>query len=327
MPARTLNWGVLGAGWISNRAMLPAIGAARGARLVALASRDADRGAAMAREHGARRFHHGYERLLDDPEVEAVYVALVNSEHMEWTVRALEAGKHVLCEKPLALDAAQAERMAAAAEASGRLLMEALMYRFHPRMQRAVEDLRRQPVGRVSAWFGFRPTDPGTYRLVHQLGGGALYDVGCYSLSVCRWLLGEPDEVAAVARIDEATGVDMTVGATLGYAAGTSGYAWASMESPEEQALEVQLADRTARIETPFTAWRDPDDPYQLMVEAFSRAARRGEQAPIPIAESVAGMRVMDRVREAAGIRPVAPVKRVAARARGKRNSGGATRA
>ncbi len=235
---------------------------------------------------------------------------------MEWTLRALAAGKHVLCEKPLAMTAADAERMGEAARAAGRVLMEAFMYRFHPRLAAQVEEIRARPIRHVSAWFGFRLSDPDNYRLRPELGGGALLDVGCYCLSACRWLLGEPDEVAAVARVGE-TGVDTTVGAALRFPGGATAFAWGSFESPEHQAIEAVLEDRTFRIEQPFTAWRDPHDPYQLMVEAFAKAGLEGSPAPIPVEESVANLRLIERVRAAAGIAGAARAGR-----RGRRSEG-----
>lgn len=276
--------------------MLPAIAASANGRPVVLASRDAAKGREMA-DRFDMRVAGDYDAVLEDPEVDAVYIPLVNSLHREWTLRALAAGKHVLCEKPLAMDAAEGEAMAAAAERAGRLLMEALMYRFHPRLRAQVADLSSRP-RHVSAWFGFRVQDPSNYRLRPELGGGALMDVGVYGLSACRWILGEPEEVAAVAHLGP-TGVDLTTGVSMRFAEGATGYVWASLAAPEQQALEVQLSDLTLRIEQPFTAWRDPDDPYQLMVEAFAQAALEGHPAPLAPAESIANLRLIDRVRVA----------------------------
>jgi D-xylose 1-dehydrogenase (NADP+, D-xylono-1,5-lactone-forming) len=290
---------VLGAAWIADRAVLPAIAAAGNGRAVAIAGRDRERTEAMAARHGVGRVHAAYEDVLADPDVDAVYIPLVNSLHSEWSERALAAGKHVLCEKPLAMSAAEGERMAAAADAAGRLLMEAFMYRFHPRLRSQVEQARQRPIRHVSAWFGFRIAAPENYRLQPELGGGALMDVGCYALSACRWLLGEPTQVGAVARIGE-SGVDLTVGAALGFPEGPTAFAWGSFESPEHQALEIVFEDRTLRIEKPFTAWRDPDDPYQLMVEAFADAVLSGSPAPLPLSDSIANLRLLDRVRAAA---------------------------
>ena len=279
--------------------MAPAIAASRNGRLVAVASRAPEHARDFAAAHGVERAHETYEGLLEDPAVDAVYIPLVNNLHAEWTSRALAAGKHVLCEKPLAMTAAEGEAMAAVAEAAGRLVMEALMYRFHPRLREQVADMAARPRRHVSAWFGFRLKDPANYRLRAELGGGALMDVGSYGISACRWLLGEPDEVAAVAHVGE-TGVDLTTGASMRFPGGTTAFVWASFESPEHQALEVVLEDRTVRIEQPFTAWRDPDDPYRLMVEAFGDAALTGARAPLPMADSIANLRVIERIRDAA---------------------------
>lgn len=277
--------------------MAPAIAASRNGRLVAVAARDFARAQTLAVAHGARATT--YDELLADKRVDAVYLPLINSLHREWTVRALKAGKHVLCEKPLAMTAAEGEAMAAAAEASGRLLMEAFMYRFHPQLNEQIADLGDRPRRHVSAWFGFRVSDPENYRLRPELGGGALLDVGAYGLNACRWLLGEPEEVAAVAHFGP-TGVDLTTGASIRFAGGATGYVWASFESPEHQALEIVLEDRTIRIEQPFTRWRNPDDPYRLMVEAFAEAALEGRPAPLPVADSIANLRLIERVRESA---------------------------
>ncbi len=290
---------MLGAAWIADRAMLPAIAASGNGRLVAIASREPERAEGLAAKHGIARAYVSYEDVLADPEVDAVYIPLINTLHTTWSERALTAGKHVLCEKPLATTAAEGERLANAATAADRLLMEGLMYRFHPRLRGEMESARERSIRHLSAWFGFRLDAPGNYRLRPDLGGGALLDVGSYCLSACRWLLGEPDEVAAVARMG-ATGVDMTVGVALGFPAGQTAFAWGSFESPEHQALEIVFDDHTLRIEQPFTAWRDPDDPYQLMVEAFADAVIEGKQAPLPVADSIANLRLIDRVRAAA---------------------------
>jgi predicted dehydrogenase len=249
----------------------------------------------MAEQHGVERCVETYDAVLEDPAVEAVYIPLVNSLHREWTLRALRAGKHVLCEKPLALNAAEAEEMAAAAEAAGRLLMEALMYRFHPRMRELAESVTA--ARHVHAVFGFSLDAPGNYRLDPQLGGGALLDVGSYTVSAARWLLGEPREVHAVARRGP-SGVDTTVSALLGFAGGAQATLLASFETPEVQELVVVTGDRVVRLEQPFTAWRDPADPYQLMVEAFAAAALDGGPAPLPAADSIANLRVLDRIAE-----------------------------
>jgi len=235
-----------------------------------------------------------YDALLEHDDVEAVYIPLVNSRHKEWTLRALAAGKNVLCEKPLAMNATEAEDMASSALAAGRVLMEAFMYRFHPRVRGFIDGVR-QPLY-VQASFGFPLTDRANYRLQRALGGGALLDVGCYVVSVARWILGEPDSVVARARVD---GVDMSVSALLHFPNEATASLWASFESAEEQDLTVVSPDATLRLERPFT-WRDKQDPYQLMVESFADSVLRDKPAAIPVTESIANMRVLDQIRESA---------------------------
>ena len=287
---------MLGAAWIAGAAVLPAIGASRNGRLVALASRDRERARSIIQSHSEARALASYEEVLAQPDVDAVYIPLVNSLHREWTLRALAAGKHVLCEKPIAMDAAEAETMAAAAKSSGMLLMEAFMYRFHPAMRAFVEEVE-EPM-HVQATFGFRLEDRANYRLQAEHGGGALLDVGCYTVSVARWILGEPADVYARSRMEG--GVDMTTTVLLEFDGGATASLWSSFESPEEQQLRVVMRKRTITRERPFTSIHDPDDPYQLMVESFADSVITQAPAAIPLAESIANMRVLDRIREVA---------------------------
>lgn len=292
---------MLGAAWIARRAVLPALDSAHGCEVVAIASRDRARAEAVAREHGIARVHDSYEGLIADPEVDAIYLPLVNSLHRDWTLRALAEGKHVLCEKPLAMSAAEAEEMAAAAERAGLKLMEAFMYRFHPRLRAFLEKARQVDVVRVEAAFGFPLADSQNYRLVAELGGGALRDTGCYCVNAVRQVLGEPLRVAAVGHL--AGGVDWTAAAELGFEGGATASIWASFESPERQELVVVAKDGERRLPTPFTSWRDPDDPYRLMCEGFAEAVRSGAPVPVPLEDSIANLRVLDGIAEQLGSR------------------------
>jgi D-xylose 1-dehydrogenase (NADP+, D-xylono-1,5-lactone-forming) len=293
-----LRFGVLGASWIADRAVLPAIHAAGNAVATLIASRDVSRAHTMADRHGVARVATSYEELVEHAEIDAVYIGLHNSLHREWTLKALAAGKHVLCEKPLAMSAAEARVMAAASHASGRILMEAFMYRFHPRMQ-ALPD-SADGVRFMHAGFAFALAGTDNYRWHAGLGGGALLDVGCYTLDVARWLLGSPESVYA-AMTGEA--VDTSVVALLSFASGAVATAWASFEGPEYQ--ELVLIDSGGRrvIAQPFTAWRDPDDPYRLMVEAFATSVLSDGPSPLPLSESIATAELIDRVRQAASTR------------------------
>ena len=276
--------------------MLGAIAASTNGKLVAMASRDPDRARQMLAPYAGVRVLGSYEELLADPDVDAIYNPLPNSLHRPWTLRALEAGKHVLCEKPLGLDAGEAEEMAHAADSSGRKLMEAFMYRFHPAMREFVEGL--DGATHVQATFGFTVKDPSDIRLQAALGGGALLDVGCYTVSVSRWILGEPVAVASAAHFHD--GVDLSIGALLTFDAGATAAVWASLESPEEQDLKVITHSGVAKRSRPFSAYKDPHDPYQLMVESFGRSVLEDSEVELPLAESIANMRVLDRIRQAA---------------------------
>jgi predicted dehydrogenase len=197
------------------------------------------------------------------------------------------------------MNAAEAEEMGAGAERSGVLLMEAFMYRFHPRPRDFVAALR-DPMF-VDATFGFTLDDPGNFRLRKELGGGALLDVGCYTVNVARWILGEPVGVAASAHLSEGPdGVDMTVSAFLRFGSGATALAWSSFEGPEEQELTVVTKTGRKRLERPFSSMEP--NPYQLMVESFAKSALGGYPVELPVSDSVANMRVLDRIREAATI-------------------------
>ena len=276
--------------------MLAAIAGSSNGVLLAMASRSPERARHLLAGYPDVRALESYDELLADPEIDAVYNPLPNSLHKEWTVRALEAGKHVLCEKPIGVDAREAEEMAAAAERTGRKLMEAFMYRFHPAMREFVESLS-EPM-HVQATFGFTAKDPNDIRLQAALGGGALLDVGCYAVSAARWILGEPVEVAASGRFEN--GVDVSISGLLSFAGGATAAVWASLESPEEQDLKVVTRSGVSKRWRPFSAHRDPHDPYQLMVESFGRGVLEDTPVELPLSESIANMRVLDRIREAA---------------------------
>jgi xylose dehydrogenase (NAD/NADP) len=279
--------------------VVPAISASRRGRLVSIASRDGERARELASVHSFARVGVSYNEVIDDPEVDAVYIPLINSLHREWTLRSLAAGKHVLCEKPLAMNAAEAEEMSSAADRAGLLLMEAFMYRFHPRTSAFIQSVQH-PL-HTNAWFGFTLSDPSNYRARASLGGGALLDVGCYAISATRWILGEPNEVfARIRRGGSGTdSVDMSVAALLHFPSGATASVWVSMESPEVQGLEVVERGALKSLERPFT-WRDADNPYLLMVESFAKSVIEGQPPAIPTSESVANMRVIDRIRDAA---------------------------
>jgi len=290
---------VLGAAGIADSDVMPAISASSNGRLVAVASRDPERARAIASRHSVPVVSPTYEALLQEPDVDAVYIPLHHSAHKKWALRAAAAGKHVLCEKPLGMNAVEAEEMGAGAERAGVLLMEAFMYRFHPRPRDFVAGLRDAMY--VNATFGFTLQDPANFRLRRELGGGALLDVGCYTVSVARWILGEPVAVAASAhRSDGPDGVDLTVGALLRFASGTTASVWASFEGPEEQELTVVTKGGRERLERPFSSMQP--NPYQLMVESFAASVLGGQPVALPVSDSVANMKVLDWIAREAGL-------------------------
>ena len=286
---------MLGAAWIAGLALLPAIDGSRNGRVVALASRSADRARDMLAPYGGALAAESYDALLEMKDVDAVYIPLTNNLHREWTLRALAAGKHVLCEKPLAMNAAEAEEMASAAARSDRRLMEAFMYRFDPRVRDFVAGIS-DPL-QVQASFGFTLSGEGNYRFDAALGGGALLDVGCYGVSVSRWILGEPVDVLARARFEG--GVDMTTSVLLGFDAGRTASVFASFESAEHQEVTVIGRGGARRLERPFNRLVDPVEPYRLMVESFGASILETRPAEIPLGESIANMRTLDRIRAA----------------------------
>lgn len=319
-----LRWGVLGAANIALKRVIPAIQASSNGRVVALASRDVEKARAAA-PLGIERVHAGYEALLADPDIDAIYNPLPNSLHAEWTVRAAEAGKAILCEKPLARDAAEAQRMVDTCARHGVPLMEAFMYRFHPQNVRVRELLRQGAIGtpgQVRAGFSFRmyPLDAANVRLQRDLAGGALMDVGCYAVNASRMIFGdEPLRATAWRDLDAGFGVDVGLAGVLEYperrfatidCSFTSGYSgWYSIVG-SEGAIEAPRAftpqtEETVIVITDAYSVRHEErfagvDQYRLMAEAFAAAVLDGAPVPCPPGDAVHNMRAIDALARAA---------------------------
>ena len=304
-----VRWGFLGAGGISRKALAPAVAAAHGATLHAVAARDLDRARALADDFGAPVAYGSYDELLADPDVEAVYIGLANDAHEPWATAALAGGLHVLCEKPLGLSAVEVDVMTAAAQLSGRHLVEASWYRWHPRIRAAQRLIAEAAVGQVrhvSGGFCFPGVAEGNYRLEPQRGGGALYDVGCYGLSAVLWAMGGdmPDEVSARTRLS-AGGVDLVAEVLLEWDDGRTAEVKASMDEPFRQWLvitgdagelelpgmpygvkadptELLVSDGRSTQRLPFPAV----NAYQLMVEEVSSVIRGGPGWLLPVEQS-----------------------------------------
>jgi D-xylose 1-dehydrogenase (NADP+, D-xylono-1,5-lactone-forming) len=290
-----LRWGILSTADIALTKVIPGMRTAERCEVLAIASRDSLRARAAAAAQGIPRAYDSYEALLADPDVDAVYIPLPNHLHATWAIAAARAGKHVLCEKPLAMNAAEAEAMALAARSAGKHLMEAAMYRFHPRTRDFVEALA-DPIY-VQATFGFTLKGKSNYRFQAALGGGALLDIGFYVVSVARWILGEPSDVFARSRLSG--GVDMTTSALLQFSGGRTAAVWASYESPETQELTVVTSEGALRLGRPFNSFDEPDQ-YQVMVESFADSILDDRPVAIPPSESIANMKVLDRISDAA---------------------------
>jgi predicted dehydrogenase len=233
-----IRWGVLGCADIALRRLIPAMQRATGCEVLAIASRDADRAREAASQSHIPRVSGSYAELLTDADVDAVYIPLPNSLHAEWTVRAAEAGKHVLVEKPMALSVTECERMLAAAESAGVHLMEAFMYRFHPQHAYVRDVVASGAIGRVhmlrSTFCARMQRPPTDIRFSRELGGGALLDVGVYAIDAARWLAGgEPLSVSGSAVYD-ANGVDMSAAAVL------------TFDDRESSAVELHASDDAA---------------------------------------------------------------------------------
>jgi predicted dehydrogenase len=248
MTARKLRWGLLGTARI-NRMIIPALRQSAGNSLLAVASRDAGRAAAYAREWDIDRVHGSYEALVTDPEIDAVYVPLPNHLHAEWTIRAARAGKHVLCEKPLALSVAEVDEMRAAAREAGVAVAEAFMYRHHPvtlKVKELVDGGAIGPMRFLRGTFSFPLTRPGDVRLEPAWGGGCLWDVGCYPVSFARFALGkEPVEVFGSWTLGP-TGIDLTFAGQLVFPGGVLAQIDSGFQAPLR--AEVELVGGEGRI-------------------------------------------------------------------------------
>jgi D-xylose 1-dehydrogenase (NADP+, D-xylono-1,5-lactone-forming) len=237
-----------------NDAILAAAGESAEAEVVAVASRDVARAEDYARKHDIPRAHGGYQQLLDDPDVDAVYISLPNSMHTEWSKRTVEAGKHVLCEKPFSRHPDDVERAFDAADRAGRWLTEGIVSRHHPQSERVLELVRDGAVGELrtlNAAFSFNLTDAENTRLSPKLEGGALMDVGCYCVSSMRALAGEPERVYAE-QVVGPSGVDLRAAATLRFLGGVLGRFEVGMDLPYRHELEIVGSDGSLYLDDPW---------------------------------------------------------------------------
>ena len=324
MSDRVLRWGILSTANIGVRKVIPGTRIAARCEVVAIASRDPERASRAAAELEIPRAHGSYDQLLSDPEVDAVYNPLPNHLHAEWTIAAARAGKHVLCEKPLAMNAGEAERMVEACDSAGVVLMEAFMYRLHPSWEAVREFVRSGRIGElrsVQSWFSYFNDDPTNIRNIAEAGGGALYDIGCYSVNLSRMLFeAEPSRVQASMRFDEQMGVDVLTSAILEFDRGAATFTCSTRAEPDQR-VHVYGTQGRISVGIPFNVPPDlptevfltsggdppiapdtetitfgPADPYTVQAERFAGAVLDGDPVPIPTGDAIGNMRVIDEI-------------------------------
>jgi D-xylose 1-dehydrogenase (NADP+, D-xylono-1,5-lactone-forming) len=301
-----------------NRRIVPAARESGLVEVVAVASRDGARAAAHAQEHGIARAHEGYETLLGDPEADAVYVPLPNSMHVEWTRRALEAGKHVLCEKPLTDEPDDAEALFDLAERQGLVLAEGFMYRHNPQTKRVAELVREGALGRlqlVRTSFGFPVEGAENIRLAADLDGGSLLDLGAYCVSGARLLAGEPESVFG-RQVIGPTGVDDLFTGSLAFPEGVHALFDCGLRVPSRATLEAVGTEASLFVDDPWLCRRpgielrrgddleripvEPANSYRLELDDFARAVA-GEAPPLLGREdAVAQARALSALRRSA---------------------------
>ena len=316
--------GILSTASIARQKFIPGIRKADRCDLVAIGSRDADQARRVADRLGIPKAHGSYEALLADPEIDTVYIPLPNHLHAEWTIAAARAGKHVLCEKPLALTPADAERMVDVCRTEGVRLMEAFMYRLHPSWIAVRELVASGRIGRlmaVQSWFSYFNDDAANIRNVQEYGGGALFDVGCYSVNLSRMLFGsEPTRVEASITRDSTTGVDVLTSGILEFEGGVATFT-CSTRAEDDQRVHVYGTEGRISVGIPFnippdrptdvfvTAGGDPPvapntevlsfetaDPYTVEAERFAAAILDDTPTPTPPEDAVANLRVIERI-------------------------------
>ena len=321
-PMSKLQWGILSTANIGLKRVIPAILAGTSGEVAAIASRDAARAAQVAGQFGIPRSYGSYQALIDDPAIEAIYNPLPNHLHVEWSVKALNAGKHVLCEKPIALNAREAQALVAAREASGRRIVEAFMFRYHPQWHRVREWVRAGRIGDVRAIqsaFLFTMLDPANVRNQASIGGGALYDVGCYPLVMARYVFeAEPERVIALIDRDPVMGVDRLTSGLVAFAGGRQLTFSSALQLATYQQVVLLGSGGRIEVDVPFTPPKDhacrlrldtgrsldgssaveetlpAADQYAEQCDRAVAVFRGSEAQAFPIEDALATMRVID---------------------------------
>ncbi|MBS1789364.1 MAG: Gfo/Idh/MocA family oxidoreductase [Acidobacteria bacterium] len=316
-----VRWGVLSTSKFAQNKIIPAVKHCQHAEITAIASRDLSKAQEEAARFGFAKAYGSYEELLADPEIDAIYNPMPNHLHVPWSIKALEAGKHVLCEKPIGLSSAEGQQLVDAAKQHPKLkVMEAFMYRLHPQWQRAKQMVDEGKIGQlrtIQSFFSYFNTDPTNIRNKADIGGGALMDIGCYNISLSRLIFGaEPKRVLGLAEFDPQFQTDRLSSSILDFGRGTSTFTCSTQLSPYQRAI-IFGTEGHIEIEIPFNAppdkltriWHqhngkveeitfDVCDQYTIQFDSFSLAVLNDTAVPTPLEDAVANMKVIEAVFE-----------------------------
>ena len=312
-------WGVLSTAAIGIQKVIPAMQSGELCEITAIASRTLEKAQSFARQLHIPKAYGSYEELLDDPEIDAVYIPLPNHLHVPWSIKALEAGKHVLCEKPIALTTTEAKELLAAARKYPKLkIMEAFMYRHHPQWQKTRQLIAKGKIGElrtIQSFFSYYNIDPEDVRNIAQIGGGGLMDIGCYNISLSRFIFGhEPQRVLGIMEYDPQFKTDRLTSGILDFVEGTSTFTCSTQLAPY-QWVNIFGTEGYIEIEIPFNApvdkpckiifqhgyetneiFLDIYNQYTIQGDSFSRAVLEDSEVPTPLVDAVANMKVLEAV-------------------------------
>ncbi|MCK4988574.1 MAG: Gfo/Idh/MocA family oxidoreductase, partial [Desulfobacterales bacterium] len=312
-----VRWGVLSTAKIGIEKVIPAMQQDEFCEIVAIASSSIEKARAAATKLGIQKAYGSYEDLLNAPEIDAVYIPLPNHLHVSWSIKALEAGKHVLCEKPLAMTATEANKLLGTAEKYPKLkIMEAFMYRHHPQWQRARQMIDEGKIGdlrTIQSFFSYYNADTADIRNIAEVGGGGLMDIGCYCISLSRFIFGaEPRRVCGIIEFDPQFKTDRLSSGILDFGRGTSTFTCATQLAPFQR-VNIFGTDGRIEIEIPFNAPSDRPckiayqqgnesgeicfdicDQYKIQGDLFSKAILHDSEVPTPLDDAVANMKVID---------------------------------
>lgn len=313
---KPVRWGIIGIGkHFISRVLLP-LTQSEDVDLSAVASRSENKAKETAEKYGIEKYYGSYDALLADPTIEAVFITLPNHMHLDWIKKAADAGKHILCEKPITLNAEDARAAATYTAEKNVLLMEAFMYRFHPQWIHAKDLIRTESIGTlqtVHTSFSYNNPDPKNIRNIKEYGGGALYDIGCYAVSTARYLFGrEPARVISLINRHDEFETDILSSGILDFGDARSTFTVGTMMFPD-QSVSAHCTGGRLKIHIPFNTFPDvpanvtvingvgtrelsfgPADQYGLEFEHFSQTIRNGGKAPTPIDDAISNMAVLD---------------------------------